>query len=90
MLAANADSASYRRREDSAVGDLVEVLRGVDLPARRVGRGRPGIDLVLVPDPAEAEAVYTAVLRAVKQGRIPRARVRDAAARVLALKSSLR
>lgn len=51
---------------------------------------RTGIDLVLVPDPAQAEAVYTAVLRAVKQGRIPRARVRDAAARVLALKSSLR
>lgn len=51
---------------------------------------RTGIDLVFVPDPAQADAVYTAVLRGVRAGRISRARVRDAAARVLALKASLR
>ncbi len=50
---------------------------------------RAGIDVVFVPDPAQADSVYAAVLEAVKQGKLPGGRVREAAARVLALKAAL-
>jgi len=50
---------------------------------------RAGIDLLYVPDARERDAVYTAVYRAVRAGRLPGARVRAAAARVLALKQRI-
>ena len=46
-----------------------------------------GIDLVYSPDPEAADEAYAAVLAAVRSGKLNAARVRDAAARVLALKS---
>lgn len=48
-----------------------------------------GIDVVFVPDADDAQPVYDAVLAAARKGRIPAGRIREAAARVLALKSSL-
>ncbi|MGI8623926.1 MAG: glycoside hydrolase family 3 N-terminal domain-containing protein, partial [Solirubrobacteraceae bacterium] len=47
---------------------------------------KAGIDLVYVPEPAQRSRAYDAVLRAARSGRLPRARVRDAVARVLELK----
>ena len=46
-----------------------------------------GIDLVYVPDPGAADVAYAAVLEAVQSGKLDASRVRDAAARVLALKA---
>ncbi|MEJ7891344.1 MAG: glycoside hydrolase family 3 N-terminal domain-containing protein [Solirubrobacteraceae bacterium] len=51
---------------------------------------KAGIDLVYVPDARQVDVVYSAVLKAVRSGRIPAGRVREAAARVLALKAVLR
>jgi len=48
-----------------------------------------GIDVVHVPDPAARDEAYRAVLAAVREGRLAPARVRDAAARMLALKDAL-
>lgn len=50
---------------------------------------RAGIDLVYVPDPRQNDTVYDAVLKAAQSGELPAGRVRQAAARVLALKASL-
>ncbi len=47
---------------------------------------RAGIDLVYVGDPRSRAAVYNAVLNAARAGRLPAARIRDAAAHVLDLK----
>jgi beta-N-acetylhexosaminidase len=48
-----------------------------------------GIDLVYVPDPRARDAAYDAVLAAARSGALSAARVRDACARVLALKQTL-
>ena len=50
---------------------------------------KAGDDLLYVPgDASDQEAAYTAVLAAVKAGRIPMARVAQAVARVRALKQA--
>ena len=48
---------------------------------------RAGIDLLFVPDAGQRGKVYAALLKAAKAGRIPRARLDEAVARVLALKA---
>lgn len=50
---------------------------------------RSGIDMVQVPDPSDRGAAYRAVLAAVRDRRIPAARLREAVLRVLALKRGL-
>ncbi len=50
---------------------------------------RAGTDMVFIPDPTATGAAYDAVLKAAKAGKIPAGRIREAAGRVLALKSSL-
>jgi beta-glucosidase-like glycosyl hydrolase len=47
---------------------------------------RAGADLVLVGDPRMRDAAYDAVAAAVRSGALSPARVRDAAAHILALK----
>jgi beta-N-acetylhexosaminidase len=47
---------------------------------------RAGIDLLYVPDPSQQRRVYDAVVAAARSGRIPAARLQEAAARVLELK----
>jgi beta-N-acetylhexosaminidase len=48
---------------------------------------RAGIDLLYVPQADERATVYAAVRRAAKRGKLPRARVLEATARVLELKA---
>jgi beta-N-acetylhexosaminidase len=48
---------------------------------------RAGIDLLYVPEADQRAPVYAAVLRAAKRGKIPRARLLEAASRVLELKA---
>ncbi len=51
---------------------------------------RGGLDLLSVPGAGQRTRVYTALLRAARSKRLPRGRVLDAVARVLALKHRLR
>jgi beta-N-acetylhexosaminidase len=48
---------------------------------------RAGVDLLYVPQADQRAPVYAAVLRAAKRGKLPRARVLEAASRVLELKA---
>jgi beta-N-acetylhexosaminidase len=48
---------------------------------------RAGVDLLYVPDAAQRTTVFFALKRAAKKGKLPRARVLTAAARVLELKA---
>jgi beta-N-acetylhexosaminidase len=72
------------RFDGVAISDEVESL-GTSPGADAVDALRAGIDLVRVGDPANVDAVYRAVLSAAHSGRLPAARLRDAAAHVLAL-----
>ena len=47
---------------------------------------RAGADLLYVPVASQRNRVYAALLHAAKAKRLPRGRILDAAARVLALK----
>jgi beta-N-acetylhexosaminidase len=71
-----------------ALGSLVAAT-GSSAGDAAVAAVRAGVDLVYVPDPRQRDDAYRAVLAAVKAGRVAPARVRDACARVLALKGSL-
>ena len=51
---------------------------------------RAGADMLLVRDPADAEAAYRAVLAAVRTRKLPAGRLDEAAERVLALKARYR
>jgi beta-N-acetylhexosaminidase len=64
----------------------LEAATGQDPGAAAIAAIDAGIDLVYVPDPEAADLAYRAVLAAVRSGDLDAARVRDAAARVLALK----
>jgi beta-N-acetylhexosaminidase len=66
----------------------LEAATGQDPGTAAVGAIRAGIDLVHVPDPQAAAAAYDAVLAAVRSGELDASRVRDACARVLALKQA--
>jgi beta-N-acetylhexosaminidase len=66
--------------------ETLAVQTGGTQPRAAVAALRAGIDLVYVPQADQRSAVYAAVLRAAKRGKLPRGRVLDAAARVLALK----
>jgi beta-N-acetylhexosaminidase len=65
----------------------LQAATGQDAGAAAIAAIGAGIDLIYVPDPASAAEAYRAVLAAVKAGDLSAARVRDAAARVLAMKS---
>lgn len=62
------------------------VATGDSPQAAAVDAVRTGIDLLQVPDASQRKRVYAALLRAARSGRLPRGRVLDAVARVLALK----
>jgi beta-N-acetylhexosaminidase len=66
----------------------LQAATGQDPGAAAIAAIDAGIDLVYAPDPDAAAEAYRAVLAAVKAGDLAASRVRDAAARVLAFKSS--
>ena len=70
-------------------GDLVAAAAdgGVSVGEAAVAALRAGEDLLYVPgDPANQEQAYSAVLRALRDGRLPGARVAEAVGRLLTLK----
>jgi beta-N-acetylhexosaminidase len=64
----------------------VVAVTGTSFQRAAVDALKAGIDLVYLPAPGARGAAYKAVLKAVRRGELPRARVRDAVAHVLAVK----
>jgi beta-N-acetylhexosaminidase len=64
----------------------VTAATGTSPSAAAVAALNAGIDMVYVPEPGLREKLYKAVLGAVKDGKLSRARVREAVARILVLK----
>jgi len=72
-----------------------DVLGGAAATGRTAGEAavaalKAGCDMVYVRDDAEREEAYAAILAAVRRGTLPRARLREAVARVLELKAAAR
>jgi beta-glucosidase-like glycosyl hydrolase len=71
------------------VSDAMEggALRNLRTPARRALNA--GLDMLLYGTPGDSAAAYPVLLDDLRQGRIPRARIEDAARSVLRLKAYL-
>jgi beta-N-acetylhexosaminidase len=79
--------AGFRGAVMSASLPATSLATGGNVAEAAVAALRAGCDLLLVPgDARDQEAAYRAVVRAIRRGKVPQARYREALARVTALR----
>ncbi len=83
--------AGFRGPVMSASLPATSLATGGDVAEAAVAALRAGCDMLLVPgDARDQEAAYRAIVAAIRRGKIPQARYREALARVTALRRTYR